>query len=149
MTRAALCLFCSVVMLATATPASAKGRHISCQFSGSINRGIKGDNASVDRTLNFFLDDTHSQLVGEGGDLPQGTILFVRTKTYSDTQIDAEISTGVVDGSTFFGQITDGPVVLRINRVAGSAVYAARLLPHGAEVAMGPCHEVAEPAARF
>ncbi len=140
---------CSVALLAGFAPASAAGKHIVCRFTAAVNNGTKGGNTSVERTLNFYLDDTHSQLVSEGGELPDGTMLWVRTKTYSDTQIDAEISTGVVDGPMFFGQVTDGYPAFRINRVTGVAAYAANLLPHGAEAGMGPCSEIAPPRSKF
>jgi len=127
----------------------AAGKHIVCQFTANINNGTGGGDTSIDRALKFYLDDTHAQLVSEGGDLPEGTMLFVRTETYSDMQIDAEISTGVVDGMRFFGQVTDGHVAFRINRVTGVAAYAARLLPRGAEAGMGTCREVAPPRSKF
>jgi hypothetical protein len=70
--------------------------------------------------------------------------------TYSDTQIDAEVSTEILeDGMMFFGRVSNGRAALRINRLTGVAAYALNLLPHGAEAGMGPCHEVAAPGAKF
>jgi hypothetical protein len=123
--------------------ACAAGRHIACHFSANINNGGKGGDTSVDRALKFYLDDTHAQLVSDGGDLPNGTMLFVRTKTYSDKLIDAEISTGTVNsngiGVMFFGHVTNGRAILSINRVTGMAAYTADLLPRGSEVGKGVC----------
>jgi hypothetical protein len=100
-----------IALLATALPASAKGKHITGPFTANINNGTHGGDTPIERTMNFYLDDTHAQLVGEGGDMAQGTNLNVGTETYSDTQIDAEISTGILaDGMMFFGlkSPTDG-----------------------------------------
>jgi hypothetical protein len=147
--RIAFYVLCSLILLAINPTAFAKGKHITCQFTTAIKNGDTGGHTFVDRMLNFYLDDTHAQLIGEGGNLPEGAMLFARTKTYSDTQIDAEISTGTLDGPTFFDRVTDGPVALRINRVGGNAAYAVRLLPRGAEVGEGACHEVAPPGTKF
>jgi hypothetical protein len=142
-------LLCGASSLAVSS-ASAKGKHISCPLSGNINDGTKGGDTPFEHTLNFYLDDTHAKLIGEGGDIPEGTMLNVRTTTYSDTNIEADISTGPIgDSMMFFGKVTDGHVALQINRVSGVTAVGARLLPRGAELAMGPCHEIAPPPAKF
>jgi hypothetical protein len=135
----------ALVLLAGVAPACAAGKHVACEFSANINNAAKGGISSIDRVLRFYLDDSHAQLVGEGGNLPAGVVLFVRTKTYSDKQIDAEIYTGNANSSgvgiMFFGQVTNGHVALTINRVTGIAVYVADFLPRGSETGKGPCHE--------
>jgi hypothetical protein len=150
-------VLCGIALLALDVPALAAGKHIICPFVGSINDGQPGHNARVERTMNFYLDDTHSTLVGEGGDtlvgrgsvLAHGTTLNVSTKSYSDTWIDAEVDTGPPDGM-FFGQFAvGGNAGLGINRVTGIAAYAVKLLPKGAETGVATCHEVAAPAAKF
>lgn len=140
---------CALALLATTSPASAKGKHISCQFKVVINNGTKGGDTSTERTMNFYLDDTHAQLVGEGGDFARMTNLNVRTTTYSDTEIDAEVTTGMENGMMFFGEVIENHVDLKINRVTGVAAYGVRLLPRGAELGMGPCREIAPPGAKF
>lgn len=146
-----VCL-CGLASLTVSSRASATGKHISCEFKASVNDG-KGGHTSIQRTMNFYLDDTHSQLVGEGTDWAEDATLNVRTVTYSDTQIEAEISTGmtgaVADGMLFFGHVSESRASLTINRVAGTAAYGAKLLPRGAEVGIGSCHEVAPPPAKF
>lgn len=109
--------------------------------------------------MNFYLDDTHSQLFSESGNTVERTPdlglvetgLNVRTVTYSDTQINAEISTGMlgIDSMMFFGRVSESRASLTINRVAGTAAYGVKLLPRGAEVCIGSCHEVAPPPANF
>jgi hypothetical protein len=132
-----------------ASPVSAKGKHISCQFKASLRDGDGGEER-IKRTLNFYLDDTHSQLMSEGGELPEGMILVVRTTSYSDTEIRADINVGPVSGGPFFfGHVTDGEVAFVINRVSGIAGYGTKFLPNGAEVGLGPCSEVAPPRAKF
>jgi hypothetical protein len=134
----------ALVLLAGLAPVCAAGKHVTCQFSANIKNGADGAISSVHRVLRFYLDDAHAQLVGEGGDLPAGMVLFVRTKDYSDKQIDAEIYTGNANsggiGMMFFGRVTDGHVALTINRVTGIADYVANLLPRGSETGTGACH---------
>jgi hypothetical protein len=147
---ARLMLLCSVTLLTVVSPASAKGKHISCQLSGAINDGTKRGNTPIERTLNFYLDDTHATLIGEGGDMSKETNLNVRTTSYSAAKIEAEITTGIIsDGMMFFGRVTDGHASLLINRVPGIAALGAKLLPRGSEFEVGPCHEVAPPPAKF
>jgi hypothetical protein len=133
----------ALVLLAGVAPACAAGKHVACEFSANINNAAKGGISSIDRVLRFYLDDSHRQLVGEGGNLPAGVLLFVRTKTYSDKQIDAEIYTGNANssgvGMMFFGQVTNGHVPLTIDRVTGDAVYVADFLPRGSETGKGRC----------
>jgi hypothetical protein len=132
------------------SPASAKGKHISCHLSGNINDGTKGGDTPIERTLNFYLDDTHAKLVGEGGDWSKETNLNVRTTTYSDAEIEAEIDTGLIsDGMMFFGRVTNGRAAFAISRVTGNAAYMVKLLPRGAEGGVGPCREIAGPPAKF
>jgi hypothetical protein len=135
-------------VLSGAVPAAAAGKHIVCNFKASITD--KSGQVPVTRSLKFFLDDTHSQLTSEGGELPEGMMLDVRTTSYSDAEIHADINVGPLSGGPFFfGRVTDGEVAFVINRVSGIAVYATKYLPDGAEVGMGPCHEVAPPSAKF
>lgn len=136
-------LCCAALLsLAGAAPARPAAKHVACHFSAIIT-GAKGDTSSIERSLRFYFDDSHAQLVGEGGDLPAGTVLFVRTKAYSDKQIEAEIYTGNANsggvGVMFFGHVTNGHVALTINRVTGTADYVANLLPRGSETGKGLC----------
>ncbi len=140
--------FVVVFAVLNALPVAAAGKHIICNFKASISD--KGGQVPVTRSLKFFLDDTHSQLMSEGGELPEGMILVVRTTSYSDTEIRADINVGPVSGGPFFfGHVTDGEVAFVINRVSGIAGYGTKFLPNGAEVGLGPCSEVAPPRAKF
>ena len=142
-------IVCAVTtVLSDAVPATAAGKHIVCNFKASITD--KSGQVPVTRSLDFFLDDTHSKLTSEGGQLPEGMILAVRTTSYSDTEIHADINVGPPSGGPFFfGRVTDGEVAFVINRVSGIAIYATKYLPNGAEVGIGPCGEVAPPRAKF
>jgi hypothetical protein len=136
------------VVLSGAVPAAATGKHIVCNFKASITD--KSGQVPVTRSLKFFLDDTHSQLMSEGGELPEGMILAVHTTSYSDTEIHADINVGPISGGPFFfGRVTDGEVAFVINRVSGIAAYGTKYLPDGAEAGVGPCHEVGAPGAKF
>ncbi len=147
MTKSVPGVLCGVALLAImASSALAEGKHITCPFTGSISDGTH--HTQVNRTMSFYLDDTHATLVGEGGDVAQGTSLTVHTKSYSDTWIDADISTGMPSDVFFFGQVMNGGAGIGINRVTGVAAYALKILPHGAETGVATCHEVAPPAAK-
>jgi hypothetical protein len=143
MTKITSCVLWSVAVLAIASPASAKGKHITCPFTGVTTEGTKS--TSIERTMNFYLDDTYERLVGEGDDLN-----VVHTETYSDTRVDAQISTApVAGGMMFFGRATSERAWLSINRLTGAAAYAVKLFPRGAEVARATCREVEQPPAKF
>jgi hypothetical protein len=114
---------------------------------GDVSDG-SGHHTKTHYTLRFYLDETHAQLMGEGADGPSGpTNLNVKTESYSDTQIMGGISTEVND--MWFYRPTDGHTALLIQRQTGTAIVTVKLLPKGAEVTMGPCHEVAAPPTKF
>jgi hypothetical protein len=141
------CLLCNVVLLTAFSPAFAKGRHVSCHFHGLVNNGTTSK--SIERTLNFYLDDTSEQLVGEGGDVSKGTNLNARTTLYSDVEVHAEISTGLVPTVMFFGRVTKAPAQVQINRVTGSAALIANFHPRGSDIEIGSCSETAPPPTKF
>jgi hypothetical protein len=137
----------SVALSISASPAVASGKHISCEMRADIADG-NGRHSQIRYVLRFYLDDTHSQLMGEGADGPQGsTNLNVKAESYSDTQIMGDISTELND--MWFGRATEATPGFMIQRQTGKAYVVTKLLPRGAETAIGDCHEVAAPPTKF
>jgi hypothetical protein len=139
-------LLCSAALVAV-SPAFAKGKHVSCHLTGLIMEAT--GEKRIERTLNFYLDDTNEKLVGESGDIIKGTNLNARTTRYSDVEIVAEISTGMAGEIIFYGRVTNGPTSLRIDRVTGQAALIGNLLPRGSDMEVGPCREIAPPPTKF
>ena len=65
---------------------------------------MSGHHTTVQRTLNFYLDETHSELSAEGTDDKNESLTVHRTQVYSDTEIWAEIETGPGAVTMFFGR---------------------------------------------
>jgi hypothetical protein len=120
-------------LLITSTAASlAADQHIACRFAGTIcNTCDKSDDRAIERTLTFYLDDTNKKLV------PEGSVASARTNSYSDTEVRADISINSVPKS--------GAATIIIDRVKGTAVVTALVLPAGIDRETAECHEVETP----
>lgn len=136
-----LCPYLLMLWGAAAIPAyAATGKHIECRLEGVIKLQ-NGDHKDTSHTLNFYLDDANAKIVSESE-------VTVKTVSYSDTKIDAEIQDNSVAGGTLFGDPLIGTASLVINRVSGTVALGGRLA-NGADVEQGTCETVSAPKAKF
>jgi hypothetical protein len=128
-----VCLLGLIVLVTSSSASLAADQHIACRFSGtSCNTCDKSDDRAIERTLTFYFDDTNKQLVPEGG-----AVVSAHTNSYSETEVKANISINSVPES--------GPAQIVIDRVTGTAVLTAMLVPAGIDIETGDCREVAPP----
>jgi hypothetical protein len=137
-----------IALTASASLASAKGQHISCQLSGTFTDGWTDQQFS--KTLLFYLDDTGERLVSETHSVSAKTTL------YSDTKVEgqlADVTFAFIMAPSLFGNLLDGPEpgqsLFTLNRVGGEAILSAKFQPKGAIFATGSCEQIAPPKTRF
>jgi hypothetical protein len=143
--RASAIISIAFIALTAAGSANASGKHIRCNLSGTQ------DGHHISRQFDFFIDDTNSALVGESGPGMGLVDAFdIKLRSFSDTEIEAQISDAGTGGFTYFGRPTsNGSPGLSIDRIRGTAGLFATFSPRGSEALAGDCVQREAPKAKF